>query len=217
MADYDQEEVETSLTTIADVFHAIGQEYKKLAGVVPHMSNVQAANVIARMPILPFLKQEAKVENKQEPTMEKATEPVPSTSHEQSTMPEDARSVQTPTEEVREEEAEKEDDEPEAEVTDEYFKKYVLLGKGRDPKEKINEACKEINYHNLLVLIAVGDYTVNKAKNIQMVAKKWGLSFSAIHRAMSQKKEHSMGGRQYGGKSLLPEKKKKNLLKKANI
>ena len=37
-ADYDQEEVETSLTTIADAFHTIGQEYEKLVGVVPHMS-----------------------------------------------------------------------------------------------------------------------------------------------------------------------------------
>ena len=54
MADYDQEEVETSLTTIADAFHTIGQEYEKLVGVVPHMSKVQAANVITRMPILPF-------------------------------------------------------------------------------------------------------------------------------------------------------------------
>ena len=71
-------------------------------------------------------------------------------------MPEGARPTQTPTEEAREEAAKKEDDELEAEVTDEYFKKYVLLGKGRDPKEKINEACKEINYHNLLVLIAEG-------------------------------------------------------------
>ena len=74
------------------------------------MSKVQAANVVARMPILPFLKQEAKAENKQELTMEKAMEPVPSTSREQSTMPEGARSAQTPTEEVREEAAKKEDD-----------------------------------------------------------------------------------------------------------
>ena len=55
MADYEQEEVETSLTTIADAFHTISQEYKKLVNVVPHMSKVQVANVIARMPILPFL------------------------------------------------------------------------------------------------------------------------------------------------------------------
>ena len=98
--------------------------------------------------------------------MDKVMESVPSTSHEQSVVPEGAKTVQMPTEVIEEEAAEKEDDEPEAEVTDEYFKKYVLLGKGRDPEEKIGEACREINYCNLLVLIAVGDYTVNKAKNI---------------------------------------------------
>ena len=35
-ADYDREEVEASFTNIADAFHVIGQEYKKLVRVVPH-------------------------------------------------------------------------------------------------------------------------------------------------------------------------------------
>ena len=43
----------------------------------------------------------------------------------------------------------------------------MLSGKGKDLEEKIQEACKEINYRNLIVLIAVGDYVVNKAKNIK--------------------------------------------------
>ena len=63
----------------------------------------------------------------------------------------------------------------------------MLSGKGKNPKEKIQEACKEINYRNLVVLIAVGDYIVNQARNIKEVAKKWGLLFSAIQRAMSRK------------------------------
>ena len=42
-ADYDCEEVETSLTTISDAFHTIAQEYEKLTGTVPHMSKIQAA------------------------------------------------------------------------------------------------------------------------------------------------------------------------------
>ena len=46
-ADYDRKEVETSLTTIADAFHTISQEYEKLVGMVPHMSKIQAANVVA--------------------------------------------------------------------------------------------------------------------------------------------------------------------------
>ena len=49
-ADYDKE-VETSLTTIADVFHTISLEYEKLVGVVPHISKIEAANAVARMPI----------------------------------------------------------------------------------------------------------------------------------------------------------------------
>ena len=63
----------------------------------------------------------------------------------------------------------------------------MLSGKGKNPKEKIQEACKEINYRNLVVLIAVRDYVVNQARNIKEVTKKWGLSFSAIQRVMSRK------------------------------
>ena len=56
----------------------------------------------------------------------------------------------------------------------------MLTGKGKNPEEKIQEACKEINYRNLVVLIMVGDYVVNQAKNIKEVARKWGLLFSAV-------------------------------------
>ena len=191
-ADYDREEVEALLTNIADTFHVIGQEYEKLVGVVPHMSKMQAAGVIARMLILPFVKQEAKAESKQE-----SVEPHPSTTQEQIAIPEEPRVTQEPVKVVEEQTEGKEEDEPEMEVTDEYFRKYILTGKGKDPKAKINEACKEINYQNLVVLIAVGDYVINKAKNIKEIVKKWELSFSSVQRAMSRKKEHNKGGRQY--------------------
>ena len=82
----------------------------------------------------------------------------------------------------------------------------MLSGKGKSPEEKIHEACKEINYRNLVVLIAVSNYVVNQARNIKEVAKKWGLSFSAIQRAMSRKQEHSIGGRQYAKKKKAIEK-----------
>ena len=82
----------------------------------------------------------------------------------------------------------------------------MLSGRGKNPKEKIQEACKEINYRNLVVLIAVRDYVVNQAKNIKEVTKKWGLSFSAIQRAMSRKREHSVGRRQYTKKKKVIEK-----------
>ena len=67
--------MEASLMTIADAFHTIGQEYEKLVGVGPHMRKTQAANVITRMPILPFVKQEIKAEGKQAPD-----QPLPGTS-----------------------------------------------------------------------------------------------------------------------------------------
>ena len=100
--------------------------------------------------------------------------------------------MQTSSKVIGKETAKKEDDEPEAEVMDEYFKSIFCWVKEETLKKKISEACKEINYHNLLVLIAVRDYTVNKARNIQMVAKKCGLSFSAIQWTMSQKRDCKM-------------------------
>ena len=75
---YDREEVETSLTSIAEGFHTIAQEYEKLTCTVPHMSKVQVAQVIARLPILPALKQELKAE-KTEVVKTTETEPVPGT------------------------------------------------------------------------------------------------------------------------------------------
>ena len=124
-ADYDREEVEASLTNIADAFHLIDQEYEKLVGVVRHMSKTQAASVIARMPILPFIKREAKAESKQDPA-----EPHPSATQEQIATVEEPRVTQEPAEVMEEETEEKEEDEPEVEVTDEYFRKYILTGKG---------------------------------------------------------------------------------------
>ena len=115
-ANYDREKVEASLTNITDAFHVIGQEYEKLLGVVPHMSKTQAASVIARMQILPFIKQEAKAESKQDPA-----EPHSSTTQEQIAIPEEPRVTQDPAEVMEEETVEKEEDEPEMEVTDEYL------------------------------------------------------------------------------------------------
>ena len=54
-ADYNREEVEASLTMIADAFHKIGNEYEHLCSIVPCMTKTQAANVIGRLPIVPFM------------------------------------------------------------------------------------------------------------------------------------------------------------------
>ena len=133
-------------------------------------------------------------------------EPVPGTSVEPP-----AAEAEKPAEELSEEvmiepTAEEKDDEPKEENVNEYFKKYVLTRKGKGPEKKIQEACKEINYQNLVILITVGDYVVNKAKNIKEVAKKWGLSFSAVQCVMSRKREHSVGGRQYAKRKRAAEK-----------
>ena len=37
-ADYDREEVETSLATVAEAFHTIGSEYEWLCMIVPHIT-----------------------------------------------------------------------------------------------------------------------------------------------------------------------------------
>ena len=175
-ADYNREEVEVSLTTISEAFHMIAQEYEKLMTTVPHMSKIQAAQVIAKLPILPIQKQEVKME-KTESTRTAKAEPVPGTSTEQPTA-EAEEPMEELTEEVMVEPTPGEKDvEPEEESVSEYFKRYVLTGKGKSPEDKIQEACKEINYRNLIILITVRDYIVNQAKNIKEVAKEWGLSF----------------------------------------
>ena len=73
----------------------------------------------------------------------------------------------SPEEVIMELTAEEREDEPDEENVDEYLKKYMLSGKGKDLEEKIQEVCKEINYWNLIILIAVWDYVVNKAKKHQ--------------------------------------------------
>ena len=72
-----------------------------------------------------------------------------------------------------------------------------MTGKGDTPEQKVNEAVKELNYHNMLVVIAVGDKTINNIGSICIVAEKWGLSYSIVQRAILGVKEHRQGGRQY--------------------
>ena len=131
---------------------------------------------------------------------------MPGTSAEQPAA-EAERSVEKLMEEVMEEPTmEEKNDEPEEESINEYFRKYILTGKGNSPEDKIQEACKEINYRNLVILIAVRDYVINQAKNIKEVAKKWELSFSTIQWVMSRKREHSVNGRQYTKRKKVAEK-----------
>ena len=95
------------------------------------------------------------------------TEPMPGASQELPAAEAEGSAEVPPEEVVAEPTVEEKEDEPNEENINKYFKKYILSDKGKGPKEKIQEACKEINYRNLVVLIAVGDYIVNKAKNIR--------------------------------------------------
>ena len=73
-------------------------------------------------------------------------EPVPGISTEQPTT-EAEEPIEEPMEEVMVEPTPGEKDvEPEEESVNEYFKRYVLTGKGKSPEDKIQEACNEINY-----------------------------------------------------------------------
>ena len=118
--DYNREEVETSLSTISDAFHTIVQEYEKLTDMVPHMSKIQAAQVIARLPVLPILKQEVKKE-KVETTDVVEIEPVPGTSTEWLAA-EAEKTTEEPTgEAIVEWTREEGDDEPNKNTVDEYF------------------------------------------------------------------------------------------------
>ena len=85
---------------------------------------------------------------------------------------------------------------PETERTD-SCQHYEMSGKGDTPEQKVNKAVKEFNYHNMLVVIAVGDKIINNIRSICTVAEKWGLLYSIIQRAISGVKEHHQGGRQY--------------------
>ena len=62
---------------------------------------------------------------------------------------------------------------PETEKTDSY-QCYVMTGKGDTMEQKVNEAVKDLNYHNMLVVIAVRDKTINNIGSICPVAEKMG-------------------------------------------
>ena len=138
--DYNREEVETSLSTTSDAFHTITQEYEKLTDMVPHMSKIQAVQVIARLPVLPILKQEVK-KQKAETADVIEIEPVPGTSTEWPAARAEKSTEEQMGEAIVEQTMEEGDDEPNESSVDEYFQKYMLSEKGKNPKEKIQEAC----------------------------------------------------------------------------
>ena len=99
------------------------------------MSKVQAAQVIARLPILPALKQELKAKRTETGKMTE-TEPVPGTSQEPPAAEAEKPAEVPPEEVIAEPTAEEKEDESKEGNVNEYFKKYVLTGKGKGPEEK---------------------------------------------------------------------------------
>ena len=119
-ADYNHEEVQTSLSMISDAFHTIAREYEKLTDTVPHMSKIQAVQVIARLPVLPILKQEVKKE-KVETTDVVEIKPVPGTSTEWPAAKAE-KTMEEPTgEAIVEQTTDEGGDEPNKSTVDEYF------------------------------------------------------------------------------------------------
>ena len=95
-------------------------------------------------------------------------------------------------------------------VQTDSYQHYVMSGKGDTPEQKVNKAVKELNYHNMLVVIAVGDKTINNIGSIRTVAEKWELSYSIIQRAISGVKEHCQGGRQYNKIARCPQRRSRH-------
>ena len=142
-ADYDHEEVETSLTNISKAFHTIAQEHEKLTSTVPHMSKIQAAQVIVRLATLPAPKQEMKIE-KTETVKTTEAEPMPGTSRELPAA-EAEKPAEEPMEEVMVESAvEEKEDEPKEENVNEYFKKYVLTRRAKAQKRKFRRPARKL-------------------------------------------------------------------------
>ena len=87
------------------------------------------------------------------------------------------------------------------------YQQYVMTGKGDTPEQKVNKVVKELNYHNMLVVIAVRDKTINNIGSICTVAEKLGLLYSIVQRAISGMKEHHQGGRQYDKITRCPQRR----------
>ena len=220
-ADYNWDEVEASLANITEAFHKIGNEYEHLCSIVPYMTKTQAANMIGRLPIIPFMgkggpvKAEMKTElRKSEPTMttmtavpqETITETPSITGPERTTVVQVSPGMSLVIEVNVDIEKDAELPQQITEMTEELgtelekadqYSWYVLSGKGDTPEQKVNEAVKDLNYHNMVVVIAVRDKMINNVGSIHAVAEKWGLSFSVVQHALSGIKEHRQGGQQY--------------------
>ena len=63
-------------------------------------------------------------------------------------------------------------------------------------EKKLQSTINSIGEQSALLLMAVGDCVVNKKSQAE-IARKYGIPRSRVQRAMSGKKEHKKGGKQY--------------------
>ena len=200
-ADYNWDEVEASLANITKPFHKIGNEYKHLCSIVLHMTKRQAASMIGWLPIIPFMgkggpvKVEMKAEpRKLEPTMttttavpQEAITRTPNVTRSEETTVVQVLPRVSPATEVNADQVgvdiNKDAEVPQwdTEMTEELgteskkadqYGRYVLSAKGGTPEQKVSEAVKDLNYHNMVVVIAVIDKMINNVGNILVVAEK---------------------------------------------
>ena len=67
---------------------------------------------------------------------------------------------------------------------------------GENVEKKLQSIISSIGEQSALLLMAVGDCIVNKKSQAE-IAKKYDISRSRVQWAMSGKKEHKKGGKQY--------------------
>ena len=63
-------------------------------------------------------------------------------------------------------------------------------------EKKLQSVINNIGEQSTLLLMAVGDCIINKKSHVE-IAKKYGIPRSMVQWAMSGKKEHKKGGKQY--------------------
>ena len=73
---------------------------------------------------------------------------------------------------------------------------YNLKVHGESAEKNLQNAINSVGEQSALLLMAVGDCVINKKSQAE-IARKYGILRSRVQQAMSGKKEHKKGGKQY--------------------
>ena len=77
-----------------------------------------------------------------------------------------------------------------------YRKEYDLKVYGESPEGKLQSAINSVGEQSALLLMVVGDCVINKKSQAE-IAENYGIPRSQVQWAMSRKKDHKKGGKQY--------------------